>query len=71
MTVRETRLEAALIAHAARRVQAERLIADYVAPESNREAIINELITLFDGPQQRDAQRLAAKALDEAREKGA
>jgi hypothetical protein len=56
---------------AALRVQAERLIAAYVAPESNREAIINELITLFDGPQQRDAQRLAAEALDEAREKGA
>jgi hypothetical protein len=71
MTACETRLEAALIAHAALRVQAERLIAAYVAPESNREAIINELITLFDGPQQRDAQRLAAEALDEAREKGA
>jgi hypothetical protein len=71
MTDREAQLEAALRANAALRVQAERLIADYVAPESNREAIINELITLFDGPQQRDAQRLAAKALDEAREKGA
>jgi hypothetical protein len=41
MTARETRLEAALVANAALRVQAERLIAAYVAPESNRAAIIN------------------------------
>jgi hypothetical protein len=48
------------------RVQAERLIAAYVAPGSNRNAIINELIALFDGPAQRDAQMLEAKALGEA-----
>jgi hypothetical protein len=54
MTARETRLEAALVANAALRVQAERLIAAYVAPESNRAAIINELIMLFDGQQQRE-----------------
>jgi hypothetical protein len=47
------------------RVQAERLIAAYVAPESERAAIINELITLFDGPAQREAQALAADALGE------
>jgi hypothetical protein len=29
---------------------AERLIAAYVAPESDRVSIINELIALFDGP---------------------
>jgi hypothetical protein len=45
MTPRETQLEAALRANAALRVQAERLIAAYVAPESKRSAIINELIT--------------------------
>jgi hypothetical protein len=71
MTARETRLEAALFADAALRVQAERLIAAYVAPESNREAIINDLIALFDEPQQREAQRLAAEALDEASDAGA
>lgn len=49
-----------------RSVQAERLIAAYVAPDSDRQAIINELITLFDGPAQREAQTLAAEALDEA-----
>ena len=58
--------KAALRANAALRVQAERLIAAYVAPESNRAAIINELIALFDGPQQREAERLAAEALGEA-----
>ena len=66
MTPRETQLEAALRANAALRIQAERLIAAYVEPESDRQAIINELITLFDGPAQREAQTLAAVALDEA-----
>jgi hypothetical protein len=36
MTARETQLEEALRANAALRVQAERLIAAYVAPESDR-----------------------------------
>jgi hypothetical protein len=63
---REAQLEAALRANVALRVQAERLIANYVAPESNRAAIINELIALFDGPSQREAQRLEAQALAEA-----
>jgi hypothetical protein len=62
---REARLEVALRANAALRVQAERLISAYVAPESERAAIINELITLFDGPAQREAQALAADALGE------
>jgi hypothetical protein len=44
MTAHETELEAALVANAALPVQAERLIAAYVAPESKRIAIINELI---------------------------
>jgi hypothetical protein len=68
MTTREIQLEAALRVNVALRVQAERLIAAYVAPESNRPAIINELITLFDGPAQREAHRLAAMALGEAHE---
>jgi hypothetical protein len=63
---REAQLEAALRANAALRVQAERLIAAYVAPESDRAAIISELIALFDGPGQREAQMLEAKALGEA-----
>ena len=52
-----------LDANVALRIQAERLIAAYIAAESDRAAIINELISLFDGPQQREAQRLAAEAL--------
>ena len=48
------------------RVEAERLIAAYVAPESDRPTIVNELITLFDGPQQREAQRLSVEALGES-----
>jgi hypothetical protein len=63
MTEREVKLEAVLVANAAIRVQAEQLIADYVAPGWNREAIINELIILFVGPQQREAERLTAVAL--------
>jgi hypothetical protein len=63
MTEREAQLEAALVANTAIRVQAEQLIAAYVAPESDREAIINELISLFDGPQQREAERLTSVAL--------
>jgi hypothetical protein len=59
MTAREIQLEAAL------RVRAERLIAAYVSPESDRAAIINELITLFEGPAQREAQRLASEAFGE------
>jgi hypothetical protein len=50
------KLEAAL------RVQAERPIAAEVAPESDGPTILNELITLFDGPQQREAQRLSVEA---------
>jgi hypothetical protein len=65
ITPRETQLNAALAANVALRVQAERLIAAYVAPECDRPAIINELIALFDGPEQREAQRLAAEALGE------
>jgi hypothetical protein len=66
MVDRTTKLETALRVNAALRVQAERLIAAYVAPESDRAAIINTLIVLFDGPAQREADRLAAEALGEA-----
>jgi hypothetical protein len=37
-----------------------------LSPETDRAAIINELIALFDGPSQREAQRLEAQALAEA-----
>jgi hypothetical protein len=60
----EAKLIAALQAHVALRVQAEELIAAYVAPESDRVTLIDALVTLFDGPQQREAQRLATEALE-------
>jgi hypothetical protein len=41
------------------------LVAAYVAPVSDTPAIINERISLFDGPDQREAQRLAEEALGE------
>jgi hypothetical protein len=45
------------------RVQAERLIAAYIEPNSDR-AVLHELIILFGGPQQREAEKLGAEALD-------
>jgi hypothetical protein len=57
--------EAGLRVNAALRVQAERLIAAYVAPESDRGSIINEIIALFDELVQREADQLA-EALGEA-----
>jgi hypothetical protein len=47
MSIRESRLEVALRANMALRVQAEQLMAAYVEPESDRIRIIDELITLF------------------------
>jgi hypothetical protein len=60
------KLEAALRVNAALRVQAERLIAAYIAPESDRVAIIAELVRLFDGPAQREAERLTREAFGES-----
>jgi hypothetical protein len=65
MVERLAKLEAALRVNAGLRIQAEHLIAAYVSPESDREAIVNELIRLFDGPAQREAQRLVTEALGE------
>jgi hypothetical protein len=67
MITRETQLETALRANANLRDRAEELIAAYVEPESDRPTIINDLIRLYDGPEQREAKRLA-EALDEASE---
>jgi hypothetical protein len=39
----------------------------YIAPESDRAAIISELIRLLDGPAQREAKRLSEVALSEAK----
>jgi hypothetical protein len=44
---------------------AERLTATYVAPECDRQKIIDDLIALFDGPAQREAQAFGAEAMGE------
>jgi hypothetical protein len=67
MVDRIAKLEAALRVNAALLVHAQRLIAAYIAPESDRAAIISELIRLLDGPAQREAKRLSEVALSEAK----
>ena len=67
MVDRVAKLEAALRVNAALLVHAQRLTAAYAAPESDRAAIISELIWLLDGPAQREAKRLTEEALGEAR----
>jgi hypothetical protein len=37
----------------------------HIAPNSDQRAIMKGAIALFDGPQQREAQKLAAQALSE------
>jgi hypothetical protein len=59
MVDRIAKLEAALRVNVALLFHAQRLIAAYIATESDRAAIISELIRLFDGPAQREAKRLA------------
>ena len=65
MTPLEIKLTDALRANAKLREQAEELIAAYIEPASDQSAVINQLIRLFDGPEQREAQRLAQAALGE------
>lgn len=67
MVERIAKLEAALRVNAALLVHAQRLIAACIAPESDRAAIISELIRLLDGPAQREAKRLTEVALGEAK----
>jgi hypothetical protein len=66
----DPRLIDTLAAHVAVRVQAERLISCYIEPNSDRTAIGNELIILFDRPAKREAQGLAAMALGDASARG-
>src|ERR1700733_10908518 len=66
MVDRIAKIEAALRVNAALLVRAQQLIAAYIAPESDRAAIISELIRLLDGPAQREAKRLAEGALGDA-----
>jgi hypothetical protein len=67
MVDRIAKLEVALRVNVALLFHAQRLIAAYIGSESDRAAIISELIRLFDGPAQREAKRLADEAPREAR----
>jgi hypothetical protein len=66
MVDRIAKLEAALRVNAALLFHAQRLISAYIAAESDKAAIISELIRLLDGPAQRESMRLADVALSEA-----
>ena len=64
MTDRTARLESALRAEDALIADAKRLLTAYVeAKRVHPDAVINDLLWLFDGPRQREAQRLVREAL--------
>jgi hypothetical protein len=56
-------LEAALRANLALIEDAQRLLTRYLAKQVEAPALIDSLLLLLDGPQQREAKELAEKAL--------
>jgi hypothetical protein len=58
-------LEAALRANLALIVEAQREIERYLTKEIESADLVNRLIRLFDGPDQREAERFAREALGE------
>ncbi len=62
---RTVKLEAALRAQAALVSEAQAEITRYLTKEFEQPNLVDRLIRLFDGPQQREAQRLANEALGE------
>jgi hypothetical protein len=65
MTGRTEQLEPAIRAQGALIADAQREIERYLAKESEAPELVNRIIRLFDGPEQREAQRLALEALGE------
>jgi hypothetical protein len=63
MTDRIEQLESAVRAEDALIIEAQRLLTNYLSKQTEPADLINNLLWLFDGPQQREAQRLAAEAL--------
>jgi hypothetical protein len=63
MNDRTAELEAALRAQDALIAGAQGLLTRYLSKEIETPALINDLFMLFDGPQQREAQRLAREAM--------
>jgi hypothetical protein len=64
MTDRTAELESAIRAQDALIAGAQKLLTDYFS-KGNRPALIDRLLKLLDGPQQREAQRLAREAIGE------
>jgi hypothetical protein len=63
---RTAELEAAIRAQDALIAEAQRLLADALRPGClSRDALIDQLRKLFDGPRQREAQRVSREALGE------
>jgi hypothetical protein len=65
MTGRTELLEPAIRAQGALIVEAQREIERYLTKEIESADLVNRLIRLFDGPEQREAARLAREALGE------
>jgi hypothetical protein len=65
VTDRIEKLESALRAEDALITEAQRLLTNYLSKQTEPADLINNLLWLFDGPQQREAQKLAAEALGE------
>ena len=66
MTHRTVELEAAVRAQDALIAEAQRLLSNTVRPGGlSRDALVDELRKLFEGPQQREAQRVSREALGE------
>ena len=64
MTDRTAELEAAVRAQDKLIAEAQRLLKAYVETKRvHPNAVINDLLWLFDGPRQREAQRLVREAL--------
>jgi hypothetical protein len=65
MNDRTAELEAAVRAQDALIAEAQRLLTDYLSKRTESAELINNLLGLFDGSQQREAQRLVREALGE------
>jgi hypothetical protein len=65
MTGRTEHLEPAIRAQNALISEAQAEITRYLAKEIEASELVDRLIRLLDGPQQREAQRLAREALGE------
>jgi hypothetical protein len=65
MTDRNSEFEAAIRAQAGLISEAKELLTRYLSKEIETPALIDSLLRLLDGPEQREAERLAREALGE------